>query len=261
MNDRPSAVRRRLGQPNPGIRYRGGPIFNVPSPIGTIVLWTSLAFFVSLTVPSPTGRGLLVDDFSFVPVEFLARIESGAFLSALVPLFGHIFMHGNLGHLALNMVWLVVFGSGIARRLCVEGGNPDDRAHNVLVFVAFYLSCGVAGAVAQFLWNPIETIGLVGASGAISGLMAGTLRFALRLFVPLGAEYGRLAPVNARPVLLASVVYIGLNIATGIAGAFGVESAAIIAWQAHVGGFVFGLVAFPLFDRLARRPALPFGFG
>lgn len=244
-----------------GAQYRGGPIFNVPSPIGTIVLWTVVAFLVSFNFPSPTGQGLLVDDFSFVPAEFLARLENGAILSALVPLFGHIFMHGNPGHLLLNMVWLVVFGSGIARRLCVEGGSPDDRTHNILVFVAFYLASGVAGALTQFAWSPLETIGLVGASGAISGLMAGTLRFALRLFVPQGAEYGALAPVWTRPVMLASLVYIGLNLATGVAGAMGVESAELIAWQAHVGGFVFGLFAFPLFDRMAKRPPLPFGFG
>lgn len=261
MTERPSTMRRRARLTDGGARYQGGPIFNIPAPIGTVVMWTVIAFFLSFSLPSPTGSGLLIDDFSFVPVEFLARLEDGAVLSALVPLFGHVFMHGNPGHLILNMLWLVVFGSGIARRLCVEGGQPEDRGHNVLVFMAFYLSCGVAGALTHFAAQPLDTIGLVGASGAISGLMAGTLRFALRLFVPLGAEYGRLAPIWARPVLLASVVYIGLNAATGVAAAMGVESAQVIAWQAHIGGYVFGLLAFPVFDRMARRPSLPFGLG
>ncbi|NRA29528.1 MAG: rhomboid family intramembrane serine protease [Parvularculaceae bacterium] len=261
MNDRPSVQRRRVGITSGGARYGGGPIFNIPEPISTVALLTIIATSGAWLVGSPTGAGRLVDDLSFVPVEFLARVENGEFLGAVIPLLGHIFMHGNTGHLLLNMAWLVVFGSGIARRFCLEGGEPDARSFNVLLFVGFYLSCGIAGAFLQFIWDPLSPIGLVGASGAISGLMAGTLRFALRLFAPFGAEYGKLAPVTARPVLMASLVYIGLNGATGIAGAMGVESAKIIAWQAHVGGFVFGLFAFPLFDRLVRRPKLPFGLG
>ncbi|MEM1409949.1 MAG: rhomboid family intramembrane serine protease [Pseudomonadota bacterium] len=261
MSERPSVQRRRSGLASSSAAYRGGPIFNIPTPIGTIVIWTTIAFFLSMTFPSPTGPGPLVEDFSLVPVEFLARLENGAILYAIVPLVGHIFMHGNLGHLLLNMAWLVVFGSGIARRLCVARGSGRDRSYNLMLFLVFYLACGIAGGLAQFFWDPLSPIGLVGASGAISGLMAGTLRFALRLFAPFGAEYGKLAPIWAQPVLLASLVYIGINIGTGFAGAAGVEQASMIAWQAHIGGFLFGLVAFPLFDRLARRPKLPFGLG
>lgn len=260
MTERPSAYRRRNGYPT-GTPFRGGPIFNLPVPIGGIVFWTILAFFGSILVPSPFQAGPIFNDLAFVPVMFLARIEDGQIAQALVPLFTHMFLHGSFGHIFFNMLWLMVFGSGIARRLCVEGGPPEDRSFNVMLFLAFYVSCGVAGGLTHFANHPYDSTPMIGASGAISGLMGGTLRFALRLFAPMGAEYGRLAPLFARPVVMASLIYVGLNIATGVVGSAGVEEAAMIAWEAHIGGFVFGLVVFPLFDRMAKRPPLPFGLG
>ena len=85
MSERPSVQRRRSGLASSSAAYRGGPIFNIPTPIGTIVIWTTIAFFLSMTFPSPTGPGPLVEDFSLVPVEFLARLENGAILYAIVP--------------------------------------------------------------------------------------------------------------------------------------------------------------------------------
>jgi membrane associated rhomboid family serine protease len=222
---------------------------------------TILFWFASAWIPSPTGQGPIFLDFAFIPVRFLVQMGDGEYLSAILPLFGHIFLHdlSGPGHIVLNMLWLVVFGAGIARRLCIPGAATGEGAHNVAVFLSFYLLCGVAGALTYLVTHPYEAIPMVGASGAISGLMGGTLRFALRLFAPMGTGYGKLAPVTAKPVLTASMIYIGLNLATGIAGAMGPSGMASIAWEAHIGGFLFGLLAFPFFDRLAKRPPLPFG--
>lgn len=257
-NERPSSYRRQRGMPS-ATPFRGGPILNLPEPIGRIVFWTAIIFFVSFFLPSPFNDGPIFLDLAFIPVRFLALWEEGRYLEAAVPLLGHMFLHGDFLHIGSNMLWLMVFGSGTARRLCVEGVEPGASRHNILVFLAFYVTCGIAGGLTHFALHPYDVIPMVGASGAISGLMGGTLRFALRLYAPLGASYGPLAPVWARPVLVASALYIGLNVATGVAGAAGMEGAARIAWEAHVGGFLFGLFAFPLFDKLARRPKLPFG--
>lgn len=260
MTERPSSTRRRNGWPG-DTRMRGGPIFNLPVPIPGIVLWTTIISFGAIIVASPFQAGPLFNDLAFVPVQFLSRLEEGRVFAALIPLLGHMFLHGSLEHIFFNMLWLMVFGSGIARRLCVEGASPEGGRHNVRVFLLFYIACGIAGGLTHFAFHPLESTPMVGASGAISGLMAGTLRFALRLFAPLGAEYGKLAPPFARPVLMASAIYVGLNVMTGVAGSLGVQEAAMIAWEAHVGGFLFGLFAFPLFDRMAKRPPLPFGLG
>lgn len=261
MTDRPSVLRRQSGYGEGGPPFRGGPIFNLPLPIGPIVLYTTLASLIAFLGASRMSPGPVFTLFAFVPIDFVAKIENGDFLAAVVPLIGHAFLHGGPGHLLINMLWLMVFGSGIARRLCVEGVAPQDRGYNVAIFMAFYISCAIAGALTHFVSDPLDATPMVGASGAISGLLGGTLRFALRLYAPMGAQYGRLAPFWAKPVLIGSAIYIGLNIVTGIVGAAGVEDAARIAWEAHVGGFVFGLLAFPLFDRLAKRPPLPFGLG
>jgi membrane associated rhomboid family serine protease len=241
--------------------FRGGPIFTLPLPIGPIVFVTVISWFLSLAIPSPFGPGPIFNDLAFVPVEFLVHLADGEVAAALVPLFTHVLLHDPTGpgHLLLNMLWLMVFGSGIARRLCIPGTQAGDRSRNVLVFLSFYLLAAAAGGLAHLATHTYETGPLIGASGAISGLMGGTLRFALRLFAPMGAEYGRLAPVYARPVLVASAIYVGLNLATGVAGGMGAEGMSTIAWEAHIGGFLFGLLAFPLFDRLAKRPPLPFG--
>lgn len=259
MNQRPSSIRRQQGYSS--TPFRGGPILNLPEPIGPLVLLTAVISFSAPAIGgTATAPGPLFDALSFVPIRFLADLEGGNFLGALTSLVGHVFLHGSLMHLGLNMVWLMAFGSGIARRLCVEG-LPQDRSRNILVFMTFYIACGIAGGLAQFAADPLSGAVVVGASGAISGLMAGTLRFALRLFVPMGAEYGPLAPLWARPVLISSAVYIGLNVAIGASQALMPGEGPLIAWEAHVGGFLFGLLAFPLFDRLAKRPPLPFGLG
>ncbi|MEM9810930.1 MAG: rhomboid family intramembrane serine protease [Pseudomonadota bacterium] len=261
MTDRPSSARRSRGILEGGAPFRGGPILNLPTPIGPIVVYTGIAFFLSLILPSPFSSRFLVEDFAFIPARFLSLIENGEYLIAAVPLFTHIFLHGSIGHLVINMLWLMVFGSGVARRLCVESATPGDATRNVFVFLGFYITCGVVGALTHFAAHPIDATPMVGASGAISGLMAGTLRFALRLFAPMGAEYGRLAPVWARPVMIASLIYIGLNVATGVGQAMMANQAVNIAWEAHIGGFLGGLLLFPVFDRMAKRPPLPFGLG
>ncbi|MEE4210641.1 MAG: rhomboid family intramembrane serine protease [Parvularcula sp.] len=260
MTERPSTFRRRQGLNEGGVPFRGGPILNLPTPIGPIVFWTVVVSFLAFVVPSPFGRGPIFNDLSFVPVLFLSDLENGNLVGALVPLLSHMFLHGGIGHLALNMLWLMVFGSGIARRLCIEA-DVRHRRRNIAVFFAFYVACGIAGALTHFATHPLDNTPMIGASGAISGLMAGTLRFALRLFAPAGAEYGRLAPVWARPVAIASLVYIGLNLATGLVEIFALSNGPMIAWEAHIGGYLFGLFAFPFFDRMAKRPPLPFGLG
>jgi len=259
MNQRPSSIRRQQGYSS--TPFRGGPILNLPEPIGPLVLVTAIISFAAPAIgATQSAPGPLFDAMSFVPIRFLADLEGGNYFGAVVSLLGHVFLHGSLMHLGLNMVWLMAFGSGIARRLCVEG-LPQDRAWNLLIFMAFYIACGIAGGLSQFAADPLSGVTVVGASGAISGLMAGTLRFALRLFVPVGAEYGPLAPPWARPVLISSMVYVGLNVAIGVSQGLMPDDGPMIAWEAHVGGFLFGLFAFPLFDRLAKRPPLPFGLG
>ena len=205
----------------------------------------------------PQNLSLWIDyKLGLRPYFFLYDLSQGASSWTLMrPLFGHMFVHGNIPHLALNAVWMAVFGAGVARRFRVETAQGVDRFANNILFLTFYLASGLAGAALYIALNPDSMILMVGASGAISGLMGGAMRFALRRDARLGVEAGRLAPVFSRPVMVASITYIGLNLTTLIGRLLSPNGVGLnIAWEAHVGGYLFGLLAFPLFDALVRRP-------
>ena len=210
---------------------------------------------VSLVCLLPTGLGHRLEYMlAFVPARTIAQLDQGqSVLGALMPLVGHVFVHGNLGHLALNALGLAVFGSGVARRLATDAADPKARTWNTLLFLSFFLACGVAGGLFFALFNLGSAVMLIGASGAISGVLAAAMRFALRPFAPYGLAEGPLAPVSSRPVVVASLAYVGFNLLPAI-GLGGMPGGGLqIAWEAHVGGYLFGLFAFPVFDRMARR--------
>jgi membrane associated rhomboid family serine protease len=139
------------------------------------------------------------------------------------------FLHGSWLHLGINMLTLAAFGA------------PVERVLGWRRFIAFYLSSGVvAGAVhILFFYDAIDPV--VGASGAISGLFGGVLILLQRL--------GRLPSLI--PIAL---VWIGLNIFFGVVGGTPGAGTDQVAWMAHIGGFVFGLLAVRFF---VPRPVIP----
>lgn len=150
-----------------------------------------------------------------------------------------MFMHSGLWHLMMNLSALLPFGLILAGRM---GASPGGQ----LRFIAFYLACGLAGAILWLLMWPGQGA-MVGASGAVFGLWGGVLRLRRDggvhpLFSP---EIARQLPGPIFANLLITVVF---EAAGGLLGVGG------IAWQAHVGGFVFGLAAITLF--LPRRQAV-----
>jgi membrane associated rhomboid family serine protease len=164
-------------------------------------------------------------------------------------------LHGSWGHLLSNVLWLVVFGSPVARRL------GDTR------FLALMLVTSAAGALAQWLADPLELSPLIGASAAVSGATAAAARFVFQEGIRFGAlgrdEAVRAIPAaslrqlftNSRALAFIGIWFVAnLLFGTGIVPLAG-ENASI-AWQAHIGGFLAGLALFPLLDR-GRGPRLP----
>jgi membrane associated rhomboid family serine protease len=169
--------------------------------------------------------------FAFIP----ARYAQGAPLFELVlPLVSHMFLHGSFMHLIINCAWLLAFGPVVARRL----GGP--------LFFVFFLMAGAAGALMQMglAWGSPEA--MIGASGGISGLMAASFRMMRWPGVRPGV---RLVPLLSRPILVFTGLWMVTNLIFGLTG-FGAGSTDQIAWQAHMGGYLFGLFAIGLFDRL-----------
>jgi membrane associated rhomboid family serine protease len=229
------------------------PIFNAPA-IVVALLGAFVAVFLALDptyglLPEAT-RGELLDLLAFFPV----RLEGGASMlpggraAAATQFVTHMFVHGDAMHLAINSAWFLAFGTPIARRL-----GP-------VRFLAFFLACGIGGALLFLLFNVAP---MVGASGAISGLMAATMRF---LLLPLSegdaealAGETRQPPLLSlyesltdRRILIAIAAWTLLNVLLALAAPSLLDGRSI-AWEAHLGGFFTGLLTFGLFDPAPPR--------
>jgi membrane associated rhomboid family serine protease len=153
----------------------------------------------------------------------------------------YAFLHGGWTHLGLNGIWMVAFGTPVARRF----GAPR--------FLLFMAVAAVWGALAHWLCYPYGFAPVVGASAAISGLMGAAVRFMFQ------SDQFPSDPRRAAPLSLAAVfrdrralsfvlIWFVTNSIFGAGSlSFGLSDAPV-AWQAHVGGFVAGLLLFPWFD-------------
>ncbi|MEM6649302.1 MAG: rhomboid family intramembrane serine protease [Pseudomonadota bacterium] len=262
MNDRPSTRRQQIEESLGLSHQRPDPrrIFLFPQVI-TFLLSAMVVVFVLQWVLPPSLSNRISFLFGFIPFRFSYGLEEGiSSFVLMIPLFGHMFLHAGVMHLALNMIGLVIFGTGVARRLATEESDRGARYFNISLFLSFFLFCGIVGAFGFYLMHPTLPIPLVGASGAISGLMGAAFRFALRGYLPHGVTQGALSPLWSRPVLAASLVFIGFNLLTGLGMGAG-EEGVNIAWEAHIFGYLCGLLTFPLFDQLARKSKTSDFFG
>jgi membrane associated rhomboid family serine protease len=173
-----------------------------------------------------TGREMLPPEIAVIP----------AWASILTSMF----MHGGFWHLAGNMLYLWVFGNTV----------EDAMGHTR--FFIFYVLCGVAAVFAQVLPNPGSVIPMVGASGAISGVLGAYLLLFPRARVLLGLPLGFIiVGIGRFPAIWVLAAWFGLQLLLGtIAAAKAVgESQGGIAFGAHIGGFIAGLVLVAVFKR------------
>jgi membrane associated rhomboid family serine protease len=233
-------------------------MFNVPP----VVMGTIAAFVIV-----QLGRQFLLspdDDidfllwFSFIPARYDSALQPSAVLPGglaadLWTFVTYALIHGNWVHLAVNSVWLLPFGTVVARRF---GGSR---------YLLFFAITAAAGAAAHLLTNWGAILPMVGASAAVSGFMAAATRFAFQPGGPLDSwrhhdPESYLIPAAPLPAVLRNPrvfafvgVWFGLNLLFGIGAAAIPGSDEAVAWQAHIGGFLAGLFLFPLFDPV--RPA------
>lgn len=153
---------------------------------------------------------------------------------AIPNLFTSMFLHGSWIHLLGNMWFLWLFGN-----------NIEDSMGRVR-FIVFYLVCGVAAALGQVASNPASPIPMVGASGAISGVMGAYLVLYPRVRVYALVPIGFFLTSVALPAWLMLVYWFVLQLVGGLAARADVGG---VAFWAHAGGFVAGLVLVKLFAR------------
>jgi membrane associated rhomboid family serine protease len=208
----------------------------IPSRSFPIVNWALLAANVVVFLVMAGDDRLTevwIAALALVPARFLANPTDPA---ELITIFTSMFMHGGWFHLFSNMLALYIFGD-----------NVEDRMGSQRYFL-FYLLCGVAAALVHVMFNPTSPIPTVGASGALSGVLAAYL-----LFFP-HSRVITLVPIFFLPWLVEvpAVVYLGLwflsQLANGLFSImFNVQAMGGVDWWAHIGGFVAGLILAPFF--------------
>jgi membrane associated rhomboid family serine protease len=228
-------------------------MFNVPPVVAATLVAMGIVHAVRVLLLSPRANVEFLLLFSFIPARYdstlLAQgVVPGGLAADIWSFVTYALIHGDITHIGLNAVWLLAFGTPVARRF-----GPWR-------FLVFFAVTAAAGAALHLVTHPGDLAPMVGASAAISGYMAAAIRFVFQGGGPLemwrtpDSQAYRVpaAPLTAvlkDPRILAFLaVWFGLNILLGLGTLAITESEAPIAWQAHIGGFLAGLLLFAAFD-------------
>ncbi|MBI4610265.1 MAG: rhomboid family intramembrane serine protease [Candidatus Rokubacteria bacterium] len=219
-------------------------------PVVTVALIAAnvLAFLyqVSLEVGAdprafPAAQAFVLE-FGLVPCRLTgACVVPGDSPAPLVTIFTSMFLHGGLFHIAGNMLYLWIFGNNI----------EDTLGHGR--FIGFYLLSGVAAAVAQTAVGPTSTVPMIGASGAVSGVLGAYLVLFPHARVLTLVTFGFFIRIVPIPAMIVLGFWIVVQFMNGLI-TFGSGERGGVAWFAHIGGFVAGLVLLAaLLPRRRRR--------
>mgnify|MGYP001369271159 CR=1 FL=1 len=243
-------------------RYRTRePIFNVPGVILALLCLLGLVHAFRNYALSDETDTLVMLAMALIPARYTGALEQlpGGWPSALYSPFTHMLVHADATHLGLNAAWLLVFGAIVARRL---GG---------LRLVVFTVLTGLAGALTFSLVHWGALLPMVGASGAVSGLMGGAIRLLHAVMrvggmrdIGMAANFvalpGIAETLRDRQVAIIIAVTLVINLALGASGNLLTPGSGGIAWETHIGGFLAGLLGFGLIDpgpqRWPPRPPL-----
>lgn len=235
-------------------------IFNIPPVVVALVATLSaIHLLVAFVLPMDAGEALL-ELFAFEPLRYggangAGEAWPGGIAADLWTFVTYAFFHFNLIHLGFNLIWLVAFGTPVARRF------------GAARFLGFFGFTAAAGAFAHLVTHLGQNMPAIGASAAVLGMMAAALRFVFQPDGPLGllplgedAAYRvpakpLIAMLRDRRMILFVLAWFVLNAVVALPQFTipGVDAA--VAWQAHVGGFVAGLVGFSAFDPGPLAPA------
>ena len=239
---------------------RREPILNVPPIVIVLLAVLGLVHAAREWVLADDVDRVLVWSMAFVP----ARYDTSALTDGILPggwgaefwsFFSYALLHADWMHLGFNAIWLLAFASPVARRF------------GSMRFLLFFAATIAAGALAYLLAHAGALAPMIGASAGISGMMGAAARFA---FEPGGSldmwnrDRTNADRVPAAPLLVALRnprvltfvgVWFGLNLLFGLGSVSLVTGDdQSVAWEAHVGGFLAGLLLFSLFDPVQRAP-------
>lgn len=218
------------------------PIFNLPSALlATIVLIVGIYAVQSLLLPE-TAVDWLLFNFGFIPLRYVTSLSLQGPQLYWTPV-SYSLLHGSIEHILFNGLWLMVFGAPVVRRI------------GTLRYLLFWVLSAAASAAFHSALNWGADSLLIGASGVISALMGAACRFA---FPPAGTWprpnhlYPRLSIPGAfksHTAVTFIVMWLIGNILIAVGVPLAGDSTQVVAWDAHLGGFLFGFLLFGFFDR------------
>lgn len=202
------------------------------SPIVTYIL---IALNILVFLLELAGGESFITKWAFIPSRFLANP-----MTNIPTIFTAMFMHAGWAHLIGNMLYLWIFGD-----------NVEDRLGKVK-FLIFYLICGIAATFAQFVIDPHLSVPNVGASGAIAGVLGAYILMwpQGRINVLLGRS------MTTMPALIVIGFWFLLQFMSGIGSLYSTSEDEGVAYMAHVGGFLTGLLVAFIFKALDRPPSM-----
>ncbi len=186
-----------------------------------IILVTAFAFFLELTVSDPDG---FIAQFALIP----SHVNFGNLIS-LIPFITAIFLHGGFLHIISNLWFLWIFGDNVEAYL------------GRLQYIFLYFTAGIAGNFLQYILMPASDIPMLGASGAIAGVLGAYFilfpRHRVKTIVPFGFLF-----VTEVPAVVMLGYWFVLQIFSGVASLPAASGTGGVAFLAHIGGFIVGMI-------------------
>ncbi len=217
------------------------PFLKAPASVVALIGVLIAAHIARVFAPAAMSEHILTE-YAFIPARYASHaVDAGSVLDRAIPFVSYMFLHADATHVIINCLWLLAFGAVVARRF------------RTALFFLFFAICGVAAAVTHlaFNWNSVDPV--IGASGAIAGLMAAGVRMLSISAIRAPETPARLLPVLAPQVLMFSALWVGMNVLFGIVGMGFIGESNAIAWQAHLGGYFAGLFLAGPFDVWAMK--------
>lgn len=213
------------------------PTRNFPFVTIALIAINTVIFLFQVMYPSDPRR--LVYTFGAIP-HFLLTLNSVQPVHPVLTIFSSMFMHGSILHLGTNMLYLWIFGNNIEDKL------------GIVRFIIFYLLCGVVAAYSHAVADPVSMVPMIGASGAVSGVLGAYIllfphaRVHTLIFLGFFVQVVRIRAMFVIGFWII-IQFINGMVSTGTAGHGGV------AWFAHIGGFIAGLLLIKFFLNLRKR--------
>lgn len=219
------------------------PAFNLPGSLVAVLGLLTAIHVIRIYLLSASADEWVLLNFAFISARYEPQFMTADWVWTWTPV-TYSLLHGSWEHLIFNGFWMVAFGAPVVRRIGTR------------VFLVFWCLSAAASVALHCALHWGEMVVVIGASGVVSGLMGAAARFVFspsgrisRQFAHLNRRLSIVESLSNRSVLVFAAIWFLTNFAIGFLQLFGGGEGASIAWEAHIGGFLFGFFCFPLFDK------------